>query len=217
MSELKPCPFCGKRVEMQIIDGADVGDAEYYVGCGCLSNEPGAYGLECDGDTEESVADEWNRRPGEEALETRVKELEAELGRNFELMSRQDEDNTTLVYERDGAEAALSRAYEVVCGQCPEWSNLFGYAEAIEDIRNTIAQAQAAAVQWVTYTGEPETLPELGKLVILAGFDFTCLVHRDRELRPHWRMLLYGGITEEIDTCKSGDRWAYLPTPPEVK
>ncbi|MDR2947550.1 MAG: Lar family restriction alleviation protein [Candidatus Adiutrix sp.] len=79
MTVLKPCPFCGGEVRMDIIPGADVGGEEYYAGCDCLSNEPGAYGLESDGDTEESVAAQWNARPLEAALEARVRELEADL------------------------------------------------------------------------------------------------------------------------------------------
>jgi len=39
-----------------------------------------------------------------------------------------------LIDERDNAENALSQAYYLVTGHSPEWSNLFGHAEALEEI-----------------------------------------------------------------------------------
>lgn len=158
MTELKPCPFCGKPVAMDIIPGADVGSEEYYAGCGCLSNEAGAYGVESDGDSEESVAAMWNHRPLEAALEARVKELEAEL-----------------------------------------------------------AEAQAAAVQWVTYTGEPETLPKMcGDYVLVRHSkspktETSCL-HRVTPDTYGW----YAAGSRQYVIAKPGDRWAYLPAPPEA-
>lgn len=37
---------------------------------------------------------------------------------------------------RDAAEEALSQAYYLVTGRSPEWSNLFGRAEALTDIED---------------------------------------------------------------------------------
>lgn len=39
-----------------------------------------------------------------------------------------------LIDERDAAEQALSQAYYLITGKSPEWSNLFGYAEALQEI-----------------------------------------------------------------------------------
>lgn len=39
-----------------------------------------------------------------------------------------------LIDERDAAEEALSQAYFLIVGHSPEWSNLFGYKEALADI-----------------------------------------------------------------------------------
>lgn len=39
-----------------------------------------------------------------------------------------------LIDERDAAEEALSQAYYLIVGRSPEWSNLFGYKEALADI-----------------------------------------------------------------------------------
>ena len=54
------------------------------------------------------------------------------------------------IQERDDAEQALSQAYFLVIGHSPEWSNMFGHAEALEDIadacevlRKVVAKAQS--------------------------------------------------------------------------
>tara|TARA_R110000824_G_scaffold401032_2_gene610443 strand:- start:18020 stop:18253 length:234 start_codon:yes stop_codon:yes gene_type:complete len=41
---------------------------------------------------------------------------------------------TQVIDERDSAESALSEAYALVMGHAPEWSNLFGYRDAINQI-----------------------------------------------------------------------------------
>lgn len=40
--------------------------------------------------------------------------------------------------ERDDAEAAISKAYELVTGRQAEWSNLFGYEQALEEISEAL-------------------------------------------------------------------------------
>ena len=44
-----------------------------------------------------------------------------------------------LIVERDAAEEAMSQAYYIVTGRSPEWSNRFGYAEALEEIGDAVA------------------------------------------------------------------------------
>lgn len=39
-----------------------------------------------------------------------------------------------VIDQRDRAEEALSQAYFLITGRSPEWSNLFGYDEALEEI-----------------------------------------------------------------------------------
>jgi len=58
-----------------------------------------------------------------------------------------------LITERDAAEEAMSQAYYLVTGNSPEWSNLFGYNEALEDIadgvsglKQLVKRAQSAPV-----------------------------------------------------------------------
>lgn len=43
-----------------------------------------------------------------------------------------------LIDERDGAEQALSHAYYLLTGRSPEWSNLFGHKEALEEMEHWI-------------------------------------------------------------------------------
>ena len=195
MTELKPCPFCGKQVEMHITAGADAGNDEYYVGCGCLSNEAGAYGLECDGDTEQSVADQWNNRPIEDALRARISELEAEieaLGAEFDLVS----------HDLDGIDSGLDRIrdeFAEVAAAALKWATYDGLEEA--------------------------SLPEFGRLVLLnyspdyynPPEDFwtvaKLIYHNDSYYnnRIAWNLTPY----KEIPTLllpSGGHRWAYLPT-----
>jgi hypothetical protein len=40
--------------------------------------------------------------------------------------------------ERDAAEEALSQAYYLIKGESPEWSNLWGYKECLEEIDDAL-------------------------------------------------------------------------------
>ena len=61
--------------------------------------------------------------------------LEAKDKRIAEL----ERDETQLIEERDSAEQALSEMYEAAMGDRPEWSNLFGYADAIDDVTQRVS------------------------------------------------------------------------------
>ena len=43
-----------------------------------------------------------------------------------------------LIDERDAAEQALSQAYYLVTGRSPEWSNVWGHAECLEEIGDAV-------------------------------------------------------------------------------
>jgi hypothetical protein len=45
-----------------------------------------------------------------------------------------DRSETQLIDERDSAHAALDDMYEAITGKRPEWSNWFGFADAIEEV-----------------------------------------------------------------------------------
>lgn len=50
-----------------------------------------------------------------------------------------ERDETRLIDQRDAAEAALSETYLIVTGRQPEWSNRFGYRDAVREIREECA------------------------------------------------------------------------------
>jgi hypothetical protein len=56
---------------------------------------------------------------------------EAEVG---ELADKHDYDLGEVIDERDEAIEAVSQAYYLIVGRSPEWSNLFGVKQALEDI-----------------------------------------------------------------------------------
>jgi hypothetical protein len=69
------------------------------------------------------------------AANLRVEGQEEEHQRELErLESIEGKAHLQTIDERDRAEEALSQAYFLVTGRSPEWSNLFGHDEAIEDI-----------------------------------------------------------------------------------
>jgi hypothetical protein len=49
-----------------------------------------------------------------------------------------DRETLKLIDERDAAEQALSQAYYLVTGRSPEWSNMFGHKEALDEIEDTL-------------------------------------------------------------------------------
>lgn len=62
------------------------------------------------------------------------------------LKSREEAAELQLIDERDRAEEAMSQAYFLITGRSPEWSNPFGFDQALEDVddaQSTIRQAKA--------------------------------------------------------------------------
>ena len=88
MSELKSCPFCGRKVE--------------------LDHEYGQYVIHqpASGDNRHGRlfmrANEWNVRPIEDALQARIAELEAQQ-RWIPVSERLPEGRTVLVLKKDGS------------------------------------------------------------------------------------------------------------------
>ena len=66
MSELKACPYCGKRPTEETFYSED----GFPMGCNCVWNT----------NTAEQAEKRWNARPIEDALQSRIDELEAKLG-----------------------------------------------------------------------------------------------------------------------------------------
>ncbi len=74
-----------------------------------------------------------------------------------------------VIDERDSAQEAISQAYYLIIGQSPEWSNVFGYKEAIEEI--DLAQRSLRA----HVAKPPEQRPEavIDALKHIAGYEIS--------------------------------------------
>ena len=71
MSNLKPCPFCGKDPNQTT---AELGDRPcFYYECENPKCHAAEWGWH---DTEQEAIDAWNNRPIEDALQARIDELE---------------------------------------------------------------------------------------------------------------------------------------------
>ncbi|EAT9523559.1 ead/Ea22-like family protein [Salmonella enterica] len=73
-----------------------------------------------------------------EATERRIEELE--------------HSETQLINERDAAESALADMYQAATGERPEWSNMFGFADAVDVVEERLATLEANQSQ-TTPTG----------------------------------------------------------------
>jgi len=78
-----------------------------------------------------------------------------------------------------------------------------------------VVEVQAAAARWVMYDQSQETLPDHGRwvMVVLSGHRepvaALCLLHIDSDHAMYW------ASTDKDWSVSRGDRWAYLPQPPE--
>lgn len=79
-----------------------------------------------------------------------LKEAEAKLEAKDKRIAELEASETQLIQERDSAEQALADMYEAATGERPEWSNWFGFADAIEDV----AQVRAKLATPVRLTDE---------------------------------------------------------------
>lgn len=80
----------------------------------------------------------------------------AELTAKIELMDRRiaelERSETQLINERDDAESALADMYQAATGERPEWSNMFGFADAVDVVEERLATLEANQSQ-TTPTG----------------------------------------------------------------
>lgn len=77
MLDLKPCPFCGADAELRNNADERAGDANaHWVTCVGHPSENGCLDTACFDSAEEAV-EFWNRRRGEDALNTKLAEVRA--------------------------------------------------------------------------------------------------------------------------------------------
>jgi len=210
VSELKLCPFCGRPPEY-VYTESTIRYGSHIVRCvdpGCICNVRPEAEVLADSDIEPAdgfyfVADEWNRRPLEAALEARVKELEY----------------------LDG-EASI------------------GAKELMDEnkrLQAELAQAEAAAVQWVEYDGTEVTRPKRwgnefnigavmfftplcgGTVMVARMMPFSaCRFPSDidpedipDDFEPDEWVWQRVDKFDVVWLARPGDRWAYLPKPIE--
>lgn len=63
-----------------------------------------------------------------------VSALLAELEAKGKRIAELEASETQLIQERDSSEQALADMYEAATGERPEWSNWFGFADAVEEV-----------------------------------------------------------------------------------
>ncbi|EFR7203895.1 ead/Ea22-like family protein [Salmonella enterica] len=87
-------------------------------------------------------------RQAREQLEAAEKRIADGSKRIAEL----ENSETQLINERDAAESALADMYQAATGERPEWSNMFGFADAVDVVEERLATLEANQSQ-TTLTG----------------------------------------------------------------
>ncbi len=76
---------------------------------------------------------------------------------------------TQLINERDAAESALADMYQAATGERPEWSNMFGFADAVDVVEERLATLEANQSQ-TTPTGIQLITEAIGAHGYIVGF-----------------------------------------------
>lgn len=76
---------------------------------------------------------------------------------------------TQLINERDAAEYALADMYQAATGERPEWSNMFGFADAVDVVEERLATLEANQSQ-TTPTGIQLITEAIGAHGYIVGF-----------------------------------------------
>ena len=196
MSELKPCPLCG---------GASIAIKPHRVEIIICPN--GGCPLGGHAGLNPVTREQWNNRPTEDAMQARIGELETELTQTKELLSDSAPYQDML---RTILSAALINRNELIEQLTMVKSELSVKGGMLERMIDRLVDAQKAAVQWVTFDGEPETMPAIGSTVLFdAGEDGTIVVYYRRS--PDSRTWCHFEPGHHDFEAELGDRWAYLP------
>lgn len=91
-----------------------------------------------------------------EATEKRIAEqreyYEGVIADGSKRIAELENSETQLINERDAAESALADMYQAATGERPEWSNMFGFADAVDVVEERLATLEANQSQ-TTPTG----------------------------------------------------------------
>lgn len=85
-------------------------------------------------------------------LNDEVDELKEKLEAAERSIAELERSETQLINERDAAESALADMYQAATGERPEWSNMFGFADAVDVVEERLATLEANQSQ-TTPTG----------------------------------------------------------------
>ncbi|HCC1175191.1 TPA: ead/Ea22-like family protein [Salmonella enterica subsp. enterica serovar Paratyphi C] len=77
---------------------------------------------------------------------------EVEITALRQCIAELERSETQLINERDAAESALADMYQAATGERPEWSNMFGFADAVDVVEERLATLEANQSQ-TTPTG----------------------------------------------------------------
>jgi len=120
MSELKACPFCGKKdLIYDVEDHPELGSSPFVE---CLTKDCFGFTRVLYSDNVENAINKWNTRPLEDALQKRVEELEKLSNAHKKLACLMDQQQIDL-------RASISKAVELLEGEL-EFAKQFGTVNA---------------------------------------------------------------------------------------
>ncbi len=101
-------------------------------------------------------------------------------------------DESQIIDERDAAEQCLSQMYYLVIGHSPEWSNLFGHAQALEDVEDALSTFK----QTIKREQESErkylpTLPDLVDRLTIVQQKMIFIPERAKEYAEERELILH--------------------------
>lgn len=187
MSELKPCPFCGKETAEVECDGAF-----WWVKCqSCGASGHVYWFILNNGNARDIVIDNWNTRPIEDALNARIAELELRL----------DVYNGNMYDVVVDENAKLEAQVVILKGMN------FDFAGSLFKANKRIAELEAER-RWIPVS---ERLPERdGFYLVLENVNQVAGYY-------HWCKVFGWNTDGGRTNIQSVTHWMPLPEPPEVE
>ncbi|EGM1627572.1 ead/Ea22-like family protein [Salmonella enterica] len=141
-----------------------------------------------------------------EAAEKRIAEqreyYEGVIADGSKRIAELEHSETQLINERDSAESALADMYQAATGERPEWSNMFGFADAVDVVEERLATLEANQSQ-TTPTGIQLITEAIGAHGYIVG----CLLQgrHDLALEESRKWVSAFGQAAEIVSAQDAD------------
>ncbi|EBI4373932.1 ead/Ea22-like family protein [Salmonella enterica subsp. salamae] len=148
-------------------------------------------------------------RDAREQLEATVKRIaeqreyyEGVIADGSKRIAELERSETQLINERDAAESALADMYQAATGERPEWSNMFGFADAVDVVEERLATLEA---------NQSQTMPTGIQLITEAigahGYIVGCLLQGrpDLALEESRKWVSAFGQAAEIVSAQDAD------------